>query len=432
MKPRPWIALATLLTLGSALGAQESREAFPLELLRRRIEIARELPVVFRLEPGVEERAWLPLDAAPPATEERVENQPVLPPAPEPGVLERWMLVATKARFPGITAAETVDRSTVRHDGVQRTVTGERGVEVRGPRPVVAEVRRFFDRFAAGSKKVVTLELHVLETAEPDAPGDARSEAAVASRQDFERRVRELTERREMRGLIHSPVVKVFANHTAKLSVVEQVSYVKDYKVEVLPGGKIADPLLAVIDEGFELELTPIYDPDGGALIVGGRIGFSRLARPIPEHRLKIGDAEVTVQLPSVRSNRWSGEIRLEPGQNTFKITGLKDGPRSAGQFQNVEVWCLVTVSDGETGRPGGEIVDRDDQGAIFVTFPGDYVPDDPWSKAPKEVAVYRGQEKIGSARLAGGWVMAADAKRPVVVIYQLAEGTPRDGDSVR
>ena len=32
----------------------------------------------------------------------------------------------------------------------------------------------------------------------------------------------------------------------------------------------------------------------------------------------------------------------------------------------------------------------------------------------------------------AGGWVLGADTKHPVIAIYQLVEGTPRDGDSVR
>ena len=215
--------------------------------------------------------------------------------------------------------------------------------------------------------------------------------------------------------------------------MVEQVGYIKDYKVEFVGDQKIADPVVGVVDEGFEMELTPLYDPDGGILIVSGHIGFSHVVRPIPEHRVKIGETEVTVQLPSVRSNRWTGDIKLEPGQDTFKITGLKHTPQGSERDQDVEVWCLVTLEDEGGGGPKGEIVDRDEKnGNVFVAFPREAVPDDPWAKAPKEVSVYRGDEKIGTARLAGGWVLGADTKHPVIAIYQLAEGTPRDGDSVR
>jgi hypothetical protein len=61
-------------------------------------------------------------------------------------------------------------------------------------------------------------------------------------------------------------------------------------------------------------------------------------------------------------------------------------------------------------------------------------VPGDPWEKAPKEVTIYRQNEKVGKAKLAGGWVMAAepDPKRGVIAIYQVTEGTAQDGDTVR
>jgi hypothetical protein len=99
-----------------------------------------------------------------------------------------------------------------------------------------------------------------------------------------------------------------------------------------------------------------------------------------------------------------------------------------------VEVWCQVKIEDGgSAGLLTGEIVDRDEKnGNVFVSFPREAVPDDPWNKAPKEVAVWRRGEKIGTARLAGGWVLPSSPTHPVIAIYQLAEGTPRDGDSVR
>jgi hypothetical protein len=97
----------------------------------------------------------------------------------------------------------------------------------------------------------------------------------------------------------------------------------------------------------------------------------------------------------------------------------------------NVEVWCLVTLEDEEQKPATGQIIGHDEHGSVFVRFAPDAVPDEPWTKAPKEVAVLRKGEKIGTARLAGGWVLGQDGKRPPIAVYQLAEGTPLDGDSV-
>jgi hypothetical protein len=435
-----------LALLAAVAGAQETRESeilpggarelkFECTPLSRSFTLLRFQPVVLgdRLRFATtlgDDSAWLSLDDSAGEAPARTGG---LPMSIEVGARERWLMGAVKGRFKGVTAAETVERSTVRHDGVTRTVTNERGVEVRGSPESLGQVRDFFDRFKAGSRASVTLELRVLEIADQAGGGDGTATAQVATRDELEKRIAELAAKQRTQKSMHAPTVKVYANQTAKLATSEQISYIKDYQIEVVGGQKIADPVLGVVEDGFEMEFTPIRDPDGGALIVAGSIGFNHVVRPIPEHRVKIGDTEVTVQLPSVRSNRWSGEVKLEPGKDAFKITGLKQSLSGAEQVLSVEVWCLVTLENGEPARTAGEIVDRDEtNGNVFVSFPRDYVPDDPWTKAPKEVDVYRRNEKIGTARLAGGWVLGDDAKNPVVAIYQLAEGTPRDGDLVR
>jgi hypothetical protein len=275
--------------------------------------------------------------------------------------------------------------------------------------------------------------MRVLDVGVEKAPSYPRSEASVATRQDYERRAKDLAQLSGSRWSIASPTLKVFANQTGKMAIAEQISYIKDYEVEVLGDQKIADPVIGSLEDGFDVEITPLYDPDGGALVVAGKVTFSHVVKPIREHQLKIGESTVTVQLPEVVSNRWNGEVRLEPAADTFKITGLAYSPPGSEERRGVEVWCLLALAESVAAQPTGEIIDRDDKyGNVFVRFPLDAVPDDPWAKAPKEVSVFRRGEKIGTARLSGGWVIGTDARNPVIAIYRLAEGTPRDGDSVR
>jgi hypothetical protein len=235
--------------------------------------------------------------------------------------------------------------------------------------------------------------------------------------------------------IVCNPVVHARSTQRAAISILGQVSYLKDWRVEEVGGSRIADPEVGILHEGIEIELTPIVDPDGGAVVLSGSIRFSSLVRPIRESRLEILGTGVSVQLPEIRSYVWNGEATLDPGQDALMVSGLRAAEAGGGGTEAVEVWCLVTVAEGSRQPPVGEIVGRDDRfGNLFVKWPADVVPDDPWSKAPKEVTVYRKGEPLGPATLAGGWVLGGEQAGDfsVIAIYRLPEGTGRDGDSVR
>ena len=180
-------------------------------------------------------------------------------------------------------------------------------------------------------------------------------------------------------------------------------------------GQKIADPVVGVVDDGFEMELTPLYDPDGGIADRQRehRVQPRRAADPRAprQDRRDGGDGAAAVG----RSRRWTGEVKLEPGQDIFKITGLKHSSAVIGARPGRR-GLVPRHARGRRRRRAatGEIVDRDEKnGNVFVAFPREAVPDDPWAKAPKEVSVYRGDEKIGTARLAGGWVLGVGPEAP-------------------
>jgi hypothetical protein len=383
------------------------------------------LKSTFTYNDASDDKVWLPLES-------RASDK--IPVFDDLDFGERWLLDNVKSRIQGVESAEVVTKITVRNDGANRAVTSERGLEVSGSSEALTLVRTFFDRFTAGSKRVVTVEARVYSVGDEPEWTDATSVAETATQEDLENRIKDLVAHDAGRLLLKR-TAKSFANQTARISVVEQVAYIKDYDVSVVSGERIADPLIGIVNDGFELELTPVLDPDSGTLTVSGSIGFSHVTRPIREHVAKIADTEVKVQLPEVVSRRWNGDVGLESGQGAIRIAGLKSVPGGSDRLQNVEVWCLVTIEGEDTTKAAGEIVDRDEKhGNIFVRFPRESVPDDPWNHAPKEVTVFRRGEKIGTAHLAGGWMLGEDpdSEHGVIAIYHLAEGTPFDGDSVR
>jgi hypothetical protein len=278
----------------------------------------------------------------------------------------------------------------------------------------------------------VRIELRVHEVSGEPGPNPAVAE--VAGKEHYERRVLELAARHGGR-LLCSPVIIARAGMPAALSILEEDSYVKDWNVESVGGDRIADPEIGIVSEGVELDLTPLFDPADESVVLSGRIEFRTIERPIPQTRVKVGDAELSVQLPLVTSWTWNGEVRLERGKDALVVKGLKaPSPQGAGLTQ-VEVWCLLTVIEEPGAAASGKIVSRDDKfGNIFVKWPRDVVAGDPWDQAPKEVTVYRGAEPIGKAFLTGGWVIGADPddEFSIIAIYRLAEGAGRDGDSVR
>jgi hypothetical protein len=410
-------AAAAIAIVCGGLPAQESK-----------FDRTTSLPVTVAWKPPEVEKLWLGFEDA---TDAQDADPLMEPKAPVIAARELWLMAAIRERFKGVRSVATVEKMTVRQDGASRTATRERGLEVQGSREALARTHEFFDRFMRGSKKLVTIELRIVEADKQSEPGTQEVTALVASRDDWDGRTRS-AERRDGKSSIGSPTVLVHANQTAKISFAEKVAYVKDFDVERVQGAVIADPIVGTVDEGCDIELTPIHDPESNVWIISGSIGFSHVVRPIPEHKVKVASSDVVVQVPSVVSRRWKGEVRLASGESVFKIIGLQHNPPGSEKTLSVDVWCRITLGDAASGLPSGQIVDRDDEnGNLFVAFPAESVPDDPWTKAPKEVSVFRSGEKIGTARLAGGWVMPG-RKHPVIAIYQLAESTPKDGDSVK
>lgn len=124
---------------------------------------------------------------------------------------------------------------------------------------------------------------------------------------------------------ISAPSLTVHTNQRANVSVLSQVSYVKDYTIEVVePGAReIADPQIAVINEGLVLDVraTPL---GAGLLGLDLQLQSSELLRPIRTRKIRLSTAnpiEVEIGLPEVTTVRIVSTVLLKEGASVVLST---------------------------------------------------------------------------------------------------------------
>ena len=128
-------------------------------------------------------------------------------------------------------------------------------------------------------------------------------------------------------ALLAAPKLCVQPLQLAQVSVVNQVSYVKDFTVQRSKDAVIADPVIATTWDGHKSEVCATFLPDG-------RIGLScsvhvqELHRPIDEIKTTVfpGTAPVTIQLPRTSGVRLANVAEFTPGSLVVLASQRTDG----------------------------------------------------------------------------------------------------------
>lgn len=117
---------------------------------------------------------------------------------------------------------------------------------------------------------------------------------------------------------VNAPRVVVLPFQEAELSAVEQVAYIQDYDLQVLPEEQheIADPVIGIAQSGVVLRLRAV--PLGGERLgIWAEIEYSELVQPIATKEIRIGSSgqKVTIQLPDITRARVEGRFELDAGE---------------------------------------------------------------------------------------------------------------------
>lgn len=125
--------------------------------------------------------------------------------------------------------------------------------------------------------------------------------------------------------LVNAPRLTIYNNQRANLTLVNQVSYVKDYDVEVAQTSFIADPLIDVIQDGLTLDVRPTISHDRKYVTMEVQPAVANLVRPIRTFETTLSglSTPVVVELPEVTVQQASTTVRVPDG-GYLTIGGFK------------------------------------------------------------------------------------------------------------
>ena len=157
-----------------------------------------------------------------------------------------------------------------------------------------------------------------------------------------------------LRGLgvetVTAPRIAALPFQQASLSLLDQVAYIKDYELKVLPGqsSEVVDPVVDVVEHGVQLEIraAPLA---GERMNVSAKLEFSHLEEPIPTHETRVGamGKPLMIQVPRVTRVTLEGSFDLNSGETLLLATADPTGEK--------EILVLMQATllrpEPETGR---------------------------------------------------------------------------------
>lgn len=128
---------------------------------------------------------------------------------------------------------------------------------------------------------------------------------------------------------ITAPRITVYNTQRANVSVLNQISYVQDYEVEIAQASNIANPVIQTIQEGVVLDVRPIVSSDRRFVTLELRPNVAEVLRPIGEFTTNLAagpigaNAPVTLQIPELRVQRVRTTVMMPDG-GTLLLGGMK------------------------------------------------------------------------------------------------------------
>jgi type II secretory pathway component GspD/PulD (secretin)/tetratricopeptide (TPR) repeat protein len=134
--------------------------------------------------------------------------------------------------------------------------------------------------------------------------------------------------------MVIEPSLMVHNTARANLVVANQVSYIYDYDVEIASSAVIADPIVAVANDGVFLDVRPVVTADRRFVWIDVRPTVANLQRPIATLQTSLGTGSpVNLMLPELELQKVrtralvpDGGTLLLGGMKTIKETSLESG----------------------------------------------------------------------------------------------------------
>lgn len=117
-------------------------------------------------------------------------------------------------------------------------------------------------------------------------------------------------------SVVNAPRLTIYNNQRANLTLVNQVSYVRDYDVEVAQTAYIADPIIDVVQDGLTLDVRPTVSHDRKYVELEVQPAVATLTRPIRVFQAPLSGntVPVNIEVPEISFNRAQTNVRVPDG----------------------------------------------------------------------------------------------------------------------
>jgi len=123
---------------------------------------------------------------------------------------------------------------------------------------------------------------------------------------------------------ITAPRITVYNTERANVTILNQVSYIKDFDAEIAQAAAIVEPIVDVIQDGVILDVRPIVSADRKFITLELRPTVANLRRPIPTFTASVANGTpVTLELPELEIQRIRTTVTI-PDNSTLLLGGLK------------------------------------------------------------------------------------------------------------
>jgi len=153
-------------------------------------------------------------------------------------------------------------------------------------------------------------------------------------------------------NLTTAPRITVFNTERANVTVLNQVSYIKDYDAEIAQAAAITEPVVDVIQDGVVLDVRPIVSADRRYITMDLRPTVAQLTRPIPVATVSVATGTpVTLELPRLQIQRVRTTVTI-PDNATVLLGGLKFSEEQQ-KFSGIPILSHIPILSFFTSRRG-------------------------------------------------------------------------------
>jgi tetratricopeptide (TPR) repeat protein len=123
---------------------------------------------------------------------------------------------------------------------------------------------------------------------------------------------------------ITAPQLLLYNTQRGNLTVTNQISYIRDFEVEIAQAAAVADPVVGVVKDGIVLDVRPVVSADRKFITMELRPTVANLSLPIPTFTTTLGVGQpISIQLPTLRVQKVRTTVTIPDG-GTLMLGGMK------------------------------------------------------------------------------------------------------------